>query len=661
LPVESTVRFFRVRGIPVGAHWSWLFVFALVVWSLSTSLFPATYPGLDGSTYLFMGLAASVLFFGSVVLHELGHTFVALAEGMRIRGISLWLFGGVAHAESRFSSPAAEFKTAIAGPLVSAGLALGFAAVSAGAAAADAPEVVVGVGDYLARINLVLFLFNLVPVLPLDGGRMLHAWLWRRRDSHTAATLVAARAGRVFGVLLAAIGGVELLTGGGASGAWLVFLGLFIVQAAQDEATYALVEHALGGVRVRDLMMPVPMTVPALPTGSLGRGPTVRQDDRLLDVLSDVTDEPGRVAVVLDDAGREVGLLSSDDVLRAVELQRLRPGAVERPARRLTSWLVAGAAAVVAGGFLYHPPYVVIMPGESFDISGDVAITGVSTEDPSGPYLLTSVRLGQSNAFGTLSAALRGDREVVAVDDVLPEGVDAATYEEWQEDMFADSRQLAAVAAARAAGLEATVTGSGAGVIGVVDSAPAADVLEPGDTIVAVDGQPITTASELPHLVHARPAGTRFTLTVERDGATDEVTVRSAELPQVSGGTGLGVLVDTRDLRAVLPFQVEFRDRPDIGGPSAGLAYALVIADMIDTPDDARGRAVAATGTIDAEGRVGEVGGVPEKAVAAARAGADVFIVPTDELDEADDTEDDLTVFGADDLPQALSILRSTG
>src|ERR671910_2371628 len=145
--MTSSFTIIKVRGIPIGAHWSWLFVFALVVWSLSTSLFPATYPGLDGSTYLFMGLAASVLFFGSVVLHELGHTFVALAEGMRIRGISLWLFGGVAHAESRFSSPAAEFKTAIAGPLVSAGLALGFAAVSAGAAAADAPEAVVGVAD----------------------------------------------------------------------------------------------------------------------------------------------------------------------------------------------------------------------------------------------------------------------------------------------------------------------------------------------------------------------------------------------------------------------------------------------------------------------------------------------------------------------------------
>jgi PDZ domain-containing secreted protein/Zn-dependent protease len=661
LPVESTVRFFRVRGIPVGAHWSWLFVFALVVWSLSASLFPATYPGLDGSTYLFMGLAAAVLFFGSVVLHELGHTFVALAEGMRIRGISLWLFGGVAHAESPFSSPAAEFRTAVAGPLVSAGLALGFAAVGAGASAADAPEAVVGVADYLARINLLLFVFNLVPALPLDGGRMLHAWLWRRRRSHTAATLVAARAGRAFGVLLAAVGGVGLLAGGGVSGAWLVFLGLFIVQAAQDEATYALVEHALGGVRVRDLMVPVPVTVPTLPTGSLGRGPTVRQDDRLLDVLPDVTDEPGRVAVVLDDAGREVGLLSSDDVLRAVELQRLRPGAVERPARRLTRWLVVTAGVIVAGGLLYHPPYVVIMPGKSFDIRGDVTITGVGTQDPSGPYLLTSVRLGQSNAFGTLWAALRGDREVVAIGDVLPEGVDPASYEKQQEDVFADSRQLAAVAAARAAGLEASVTGTGAEVFGVVDSAPAADVLATGDTIVAVDGHAITTASELPDLIAARPAGTRFTLTVERAGAPVDLRVRSADLPQVSGGTGLGVLVETRDLRAVLPFQVEFRDRPNIGGPSAGLAYALAIADMIDAPDDAGGRAVAATGTIDAEGRVGEVGGVPEKAVAAARAGADVFLVPTHELDEADDTEHHLTVLGADDLSQALSVLRSTG
>jgi Lon-like protease len=156
----------------------------------------------------------------------------------------------------------------------------------------------------------------------------------------------------------------------------------------------------------------------------------------------------------------------------------------------------------------------------------------------------------------------------------------------------------------------------------------------------------------------ARPAGTRFTLTVERDGRRSDVTVRSADLPQVSGGAGLGVLVDTRDLRAVLPFRIRFRDRPDIGGPSAGLAYALAITDMIDRADDAQGRAVAATGTIDADGTVGEVGGVAEKAIAAKDAGADLFLVPRDEVTQAEDTS--LPVHGFEDLGQALQALRTT-
>jgi PDZ domain-containing secreted protein/Zn-dependent protease len=656
--VESTIRFFRVRGIPVGAHWSWLFVFALVVWSLSTALFPATYPGLDGSTYLFMGLAAAALFFGSVVLHELGHTFVALAQGVRIRGVSLWLFGGVARFETPFASPGAELRTAVAGPLVSGGLALGFALADGALGAAGAPEAVRGVTDYLARINGILFAFNLVPALPLDGGRVLHAWLWWRQRSRTAATLTAARAGRAFGILLAAVGVLELLTGGGAGGIWLALLGLFVVQAAQNEAMYARVEHAVGGLRVRDLMVPVPVPLLRDPLGGHGDAPTVGLDERVLDALPALGEGPGS-AVVVDDEGREVGLLTSADVLRAVELQELRPDVPERAPGRLAAWLVVGAAMVGVAGFLYHPPYVVIQPGESFDISGDMTITGISTQDPSGEYLLTSVRLSQSHALGTLWGALRNDREVVAIDDVLPADVDPGAYAEWQQDIFTDSQQLAAVAAARAAGFDARVSGTGAEVIGVVHSAPAADVLEAGDTIVAVGGRPVTTASELSDLIGGRLAGTHFTLTVERDGVRSEVTVRSADLPQVSGGTGLGVLVDTRDLRAVLPFRISFRDRPDVGGPSAGLAYALAIADMLDAPDDARGRAIAATGTIDAEGRVGEVGGVAEKAIAAERAGADVFLVPGSEMTQADDTPG-LTVHGAEHLTQALQVLRAT-
>ena len=138
---------------------------------------------------------------------------------------------------------------------------------------------------------------------------------------------------------------------------------------------------------------------------------------------------------------------------------------------------------------------------------------------------------------------------------MLPSGVDPDAYAELQKDVFVDSRQLAAVAAAGAAGLDARVTGRGAAIVDVVRSAPAADVLEAGDTIVAVDGHAIGTASELSDMIGGRPPGTEFTLAVERGGKRSDVTVRSAKLPQVAGGTGLGVVVDTRDLRAVLPFR----------------------------------------------------------------------------------------------------------
>src|SRR4051794_21485183 len=121
--MRSSFTVLKVRGIPIGIHWNWLFVFAIVVWSLATSLFPATYPGLDGSTYVVMALAAALLFFGSVLLHELGHALRAQREGLPIEGITLWLLGGVAHLGELPPSPAAEFRVAIWGPAISAALA----------------------------------------------------------------------------------------------------------------------------------------------------------------------------------------------------------------------------------------------------------------------------------------------------------------------------------------------------------------------------------------------------------------------------------------------------------------------------------------------------------------------------------------------------------
>src|ERR671918_2513860 len=260
--MTSSFTIIRVRGIPIGAHWSWLFVFALVVWSLTSSLFPITYPGLGDNTYLAMGIVAGALFFVSVLLHELGHAFRAMREGMKIDGITLWLFGGVARFSGSFPSPGAEFRIAAAGPAVSLVLVAVFLAASRVADAASAPEMVVAVADYLARINAIVVAFNLVPALPLDGGRILRSWLWRRQGDFVAATKSAVKAGMAFGALLAGVGLLDFLTGGGGPGGlWFVFLGWFIIQAAQGESSYAAVPKILAGRRVREFMTPEPDVV----------------------------------------------------------------------------------------------------------------------------------------------------------------------------------------------------------------------------------------------------------------------------------------------------------------------------------------------------------------------------------------------------------------
>jgi Lon-like protease len=235
---------------------------------------------------------------------------------------------------------------------------------------------------------------------------------------------------------------------------------------------------------------------------------------------------------------------------------------------------------------------------------------------------------------------------------VLPEGIDPREYAASQRQVFHESRRLAAAAAARAAGLPVRISGSRVRVVDVLPDSPAAGVLRPGDTIVAVEGKRADDASELRELVQARPAGSRLRLELE---GGRRVVLSSARLPGMSGGVGIGVAIETRDLRIDLPFQVRFRDRPDVGGPSAGLAYALAIADLLDRQDYASGRTVAATGTIQPDGEVGEVGGVEQKAIAAERAGARLFLVPRGELQEAGGAG--LRVEGVDRLEQALRLL----
>jgi Zn-dependent protease/predicted transcriptional regulator len=264
--VTSSIELGRIFGIRIGINWSWLVVFALITWTLAVGIFPETNPGLSDGTYIAIAIAAAVLFFLSLLLHELGHAFQARREGLEIEGITLWLFGGVAKFKGMFPSPGAEFRIAIAGPLVSLVLGLLF---SLGAWAISTEERVDAVAAWLGYTNLTLLAFNLLPALPLDGGRVLRSALWRVWGDFRRATRAAARVGRGFGYLFIAAGVLMFIVEGSFSGAWLAFIGWFLLQAATAEDRYAMVSESLGGIRVRDLMITNPVTVPAEMT--LGR------------------------------------------------------------------------------------------------------------------------------------------------------------------------------------------------------------------------------------------------------------------------------------------------------------------------------------------------------------------------------------------------------
>jgi len=249
----------RIGGVEVRLNWSLIAVVALIAWSLEAGVFPSTNPGLSHGTYIAMGIVAAVLFLASILLHELGHSLVARREGIEVESITLWLFGGVSQFKGRYESPGDEFRVAFAGPLVSIGLGV----VSVLIALAHPPSAVDGVAAWLGYINLILAFFNLLPASPLDGGRVLHSVLWRAKGDYNWATRVASEVGQAFAYLFIALGLAMFIFQGSFSGAWLAFIGWFLLEGAKAEARYAATEQALGDARVRDLMVRYPETVDA--------------------------------------------------------------------------------------------------------------------------------------------------------------------------------------------------------------------------------------------------------------------------------------------------------------------------------------------------------------------------------------------------------------
>jgi Zn-dependent protease/CBS domain-containing protein len=256
---HSGIRIARAFGIPIFVHPSWLVIFGLIAWTLATGYFPQHYPNLPVSSYWAKGLVASLLFFVSILLHELGHSLVARASGIGIRSITLFIFGGVARLERDPPDGRTELRMAAAGPAVSLVLSVLFLGVGVLAAPGGS---VWAVTRYLALINFVVAVFNLVPAFPLDGGRLLRGLLWKSMGK-TRATRLAARSGTLFAYFLIASGVISMLRGAGISGMWYVLIGWFLKDASAGAYQSARVDEALRGVTAADAMAKDVATLPA--------------------------------------------------------------------------------------------------------------------------------------------------------------------------------------------------------------------------------------------------------------------------------------------------------------------------------------------------------------------------------------------------------------
>ena len=374
--MEQDIRLGRIAGVPVGMNWSILLVFWLLTWELAGLVLPGEHPHQATAIYWAVGIVTTVLFFVSLLAHEVSHAVVARRNGIGVRRITLWVFGGVSELESEALTPGADFRIAVVGPITSIVLAgvygaLGLLLDRAGIGGA----VLVSALGWLAWINLFLGGFNLIPAAPLDGGRVLRAALWRRSGDRVRAATTAAHTGQVFGYLMAIGGILEFLTVS-IFGLWFVFLGWFLLVAARGEENAAVMRSSLADVQVRDIMTEDPTafasgtTVADLLDNQLHRHhfssyPLVGSDGKLeglttmgrirhvpahlrpttrlidtacplseipvgapgepiADLLQRMQASPDGRAFVIDDTGRLAGIVSPTDVSRFVQLSMLR-------------------------------------------------------------------------------------------------------------------------------------------------------------------------------------------------------------------------------------------------------------------------------------------------------------------------------------------------
>jgi Zn-dependent protease/CBS domain-containing protein len=259
------IRLFKLLGFEVNIDLSWIFIAILITWSLSVGYFPHYYENLSPRTYWLMGITGAMGLFLSVIVHEFAHSLVARKYGIPMKGITLFIFGGVAEMEDEPPSAKAEFMMAIVGPLTSVILAVGFYGIhQAGEQALSLP--LYAVIGYLALINGVLAVFNLVPAFPLDGGRVLRSILWGMKKNVRWATRISSEIGSAFGIFLIVMGVIQVISGNLIGGMWWLLIGMFLQSAARMGYQQLVTRKILEGEKVRRFMKPDPVTVPPATT-----------------------------------------------------------------------------------------------------------------------------------------------------------------------------------------------------------------------------------------------------------------------------------------------------------------------------------------------------------------------------------------------------------
>ncbi|MGZ6299384.1 MAG: M50 family metallopeptidase [Candidatus Limnocylindria bacterium] len=295
-----SIRIGSIFGVQIGLHSSWFVIFLILAYTMAAWSLPRIYPTWNEALYWIIGAAISVLFFGSVLAHELSHAVAAQHFGLKVRDITLFIFGGAASLEGDPQRPRDEALIAAAGPAMSLGLGAVLAVVSL---VFDQPQLV-AVAATLAFLNLTLGIFNLVPGFPMDGGRILHAILWKIRGDRNVATRNAAGVGRTFGYLLIAAGVFLIFQGDNLfNGVWLALIGWFLSNAAEATVAQMSIQRALDGIKVSDVMESDP--------------PSVSPNESVADLVNERLIRGGhRSFLVRHDDGGLAGIVTLSDVRR---------------------------------------------------------------------------------------------------------------------------------------------------------------------------------------------------------------------------------------------------------------------------------------------------------------------------------------------------------